>query len=120
MGVNVALYQVMSFAISAAITGLTGCLFAHKLSFISPELFTLQLSIEFIIVILIGGAFSLHGAVLGAIFIVMIDPFLTYLKDDLPGMVAGVAAALGAGSARTAHIQDSVAAFVSANGLKGA
>jgi len=38
-------------------------------------MFTLQLSIEFIIVILIGGAFSLHGAVLGAIFIVMIDPF---------------------------------------------
>src|SRR5258708_1933097 len=52
--------------------------------------------------------------------IVMIDPFLTYLKDDLPGMVAGVAAALGAGSARAAHIQDNVAAFASANGLKGA
>src|SRR5450756_930852 len=79
MGVNVSLYKVKSFAISAAITGFAGVLFAHKLSFISPEMFTLQLSIEFIIVILIGGAFSLHGAVLGAIFIVMIDPFLTYL-----------------------------------------
>jgi branched-chain amino acid transport system permease protein len=120
MGINVSLYKVKSFAISAAITGFAGVLFAHKLSFISPEMFTLQLSIEFIIVILIGGAFSLHGAVLGAIFIVMIDPFLTYLKDDVPGMVAGVAAALGAGSARAAHIQDSVAAFASANGLKGA
>ena len=120
MGVNVSLYKVKSFAISAGITGFAGCLFAHKLSFISPEMFTLQLSIEFIIVILIGGAFSLHGAVLGAIFIVMIDPFLTYLKDDVPGMVAGVAAALGAGSERAGHIQDSVAAFASANGLKGA
>src|SRR6266852_5239362 len=102
MGVNVSLYKVKSFAISAAITGFAGCLFAHKLSFISPEMFTL------------------HGAVLGAIFIVMIDPFLTYLKDDVPGMVAGVAAALGAGSERAAHIQNSVAAFASANGLKGA
>src|SRR5258707_15548126 len=83
-------------------------------------MFTLQLSIEFIIVILIGGAFSLHGAVLGAIFIVMIDPFLTYLKDDLPGMVAGVAAALGAGAERAARIQGNGAAFASANGLKGA
>ena len=72
-------------------------LFAHKLSFISPEMFTLQLSIEFIIVILIGGTFSLHGAVLGAIFLVMIDPFLTYLKDDLPGIIAGIAAMFGAG-----------------------
>ena len=96
-------------------------LFAHKLSFISPEMFTLQLSIEFIIVILIGGAFSLHGAVLGAIFIVMIDPFLTYLKDDVPGMIAGVAATLRRRQASApAQIQSNVAAFASANGLKGA
>src|SRR5436853_7221026 len=83
MGVNVSLYKVKSFAISAAITGLAGVLFAHKLSFISPEMFTLQLSIEFIIVILIGVAFSLHGAVLGAMFIVMIELFLTYLRQCL-------------------------------------
>jgi branched-chain amino acid transport system permease protein len=120
MGVNVSLYKVKSFAISAAVTGFAGCLFAHKLSFISPEMFTLQLSIEFIMVIIIGGAFSLHGAVLGAIFIVMVDPFLTFLKDDIPGVVAGVAATLGAGTERAAHIKDGVAAFASANGLKGA
>jgi branched-chain amino acid transport system permease protein len=120
MGINVSLYKVKSFAISAAITGLAGCLFAHKLSFISPEMFTLQLSIEFIIVILIGGTFSLHGAVLGAIFIVMLDPFLTYLKDDVPGMIGNLATAFGAGSERAGHIQDNVAAVASANGLKGA
>jgi len=120
MGINVALYKVKSFAISAAITGFAGVLFAHKLSFISPEMFTLQLSIEFIIVILIGGTFSLHGAVLGAIFIVMIDPFLTYLKDDMPGMIAGVAATFGAGPATAGNIKSTVAAFASLNGLKGA
>ena len=120
MGINVSLYKVKSFAISAGITGLAGCLFAHKLSFISPEMFTLQLSIEFIIVILIGGTFSLHGAVLGAIFIVMIDPFLTYLKDDVPGMIGSLATAFSMGSERAGHIQASVAAFASANGLKGA
>ena len=120
MGVNVSLYKVKSFAISAAITGFAGVLFAHKMSFISPEMFTLQLSIEFIIVILIGGAFSPHGAVLGAIFIVMIDPFLTYLKDDVPGMIAAFAATLGAGAEMAAKIQSNVAAFASANGLKGA
>jgi branched-chain amino acid transport system permease protein len=120
MGVNVALYKVKSFAISAAIAGFAGCLFAHKLSFISPEMFTLQLSIEFIIVIIIGGAFSLHGAVLGAIFVVMVDPFLTFLKDDMPAAIASAAAALGASAAASDHIRDSVAAFASANGLKGA
>ena len=120
MGVNVSLYKVKSFAISAAIAGFAGCLFAHKLSFISPEMFTLQLSIEFIIVIIIGGAFSLHGAVLGAIFVVMVDPFLTFLKDDIPGVIANVAATFGASAAKAAQIKDSVAAFASANGLKGA
>jgi branched-chain amino acid transport system permease protein len=120
MGVNVSLYKVKSFAISAAITGFAGVLFAHKLSFISPEMFTLQLSIEFIIVILIGGAFSPHGAVLGAIFIVMIDPFLTYLKDDLPGIIAGIFATFGADSVTASKIHGNVAAIASANGLKGA
>jgi branched-chain amino acid transport system permease protein len=120
MGVNVSLYKVKSFAISAAIAGFAGCLFAHKLSFISPEMFTLQLSIEFIIVIIIGGAFSLHGAVLGAIFVVMVDPFLTFLKDDIPGIVGGIAATFGAGAAKADQIKESVAAIASANGLKGA
>src|SRR5258705_491746 len=120
MGVNVSLYKVKSFAISAAITGFAGVLFAHKLSFISPEMFTLQLSIEFIIVILIGGTFSLHGAVLGAIFLVMIDPFLTYLKDDMPGIIADITAMFTAGKEPDAHIKNNAAAIASDNSLKGA
>lgn len=120
MGVNVSLYKVKSFAISAAIAGFAGCLFAHKLSFISPEMFTLQLSIEFIIVIIIGGTFSLHGAVLGAIFVVMVDPFLTFLKDDIPGIIGGIAATLGASAVKAGQIKDTAAAIASANGLKGA
>ncbi|MBN8982033.1 MAG: branched-chain amino acid ABC transporter permease [Rhizobiales bacterium] len=120
MGINISLYKVKSFAISAAITGLAGCLFAHKLTFISPEMFTLQLSIEFIMVIIIGGILSLHGAVLGAIFIVMVDPFLTFLKDDIPGVLAGIVATFGAGAEQAASVQKNVAAVASANGLKGA
>jgi branched-chain amino acid transport system permease protein len=58
--------------------------------------------------------------VLGAIFIVMIDPFLTYLKDDVPGMIAAVAATFGAGADTASKIQSNVAAFAAANGLKGA
>ena len=83
-------------------------------------MFTLQLSIEFIIVILIGGTFSLHGAVLGAIFLVMIDPFLTYLKDDMPSVIAGLAATFGADSITAGKIHANASAIASANGLKGA
>jgi branched-chain amino acid transport system permease protein len=120
MGVDIAGYKVKSFAISAAITGLAGVLFAHMMSFISPEMFTLLLSIEFIMVIIIGGAFGLHGAVLGAIFIVMIDPLLTLLKDDVPVLVAGAAAKLGAAAETADWLRAKLSAIGSAAGLKGA
>ena len=100
MGIDIAAYKVKSFAICAAITGLAGSLYAHKLSFISPEMFTLLLSIEFVMVIIIGGAIGLHGAMLGAIFIVMVDPLLTWVKDDVPSFLAGIATGLGVGAGR--------------------
>ena len=120
MGIDLARYKVKSFAISAAITGLAGTLYAHKMSFISPEMFTLLLSIEFIMVIIIGGAFGLHGAILGAIFIVMVDPMLTMLKDDVPGVVAAVSRGFGASSEAARLLQDRLYAIFSAPGLKGA
>jgi len=120
LGVDVAAHKVKAFAISAAITGLAGCIFAHKMSFISPEMFTLTLSIEFIMMILIGGAGSLHGAIFGAIFIVMVDPFLTLLKDDAPGFLASAARLVGVGAENAAVLQETLARWASAAGLKGA
>jgi len=120
MGIDLAAYKVKSFAISAAITGLAGVLFAHKMTFISPEMFTLLLSIEFIMVIIIGGAFGVHGAVFGAIFIVMVDPFLTTLKDDVPVAVANVARSFGMAQDAAGDLRDRLTAIASAAGLKGA
>jgi branched-chain amino acid transport system permease protein len=118
IGIDLAVYKVVAFSISAAMTGLAGCLYAHKLSFISPEMFTLLLSLEFIIVILIGGIGSLHGAVLGSIFVVMVDPFLGYLKDDVPRTIGKLAQVLGVSNAGA--IQDTMSAIGGAAGLKGA
>jgi len=120
LGINLAVYKVMAFSISAAMTGLAGCLYAHKLSFISPEMFTLLLSLEFIIVIIIGGIGSLHGAVLGSIFVVMVDPCLTLLKDDFPPMVGGLARTLGASASAVSLIEETLARLGGAPGLKGA
>ena len=118
IGVNLSVYKVMAFSISAAVTGLAGCLYAHKMSFISPEMFTLLLSLEFVIVILIGGVGSLHGAVLGSIFVVMVDPFLSYLKDDLPRGIGELAHSFGV--ANPGALQDTLSAIGGAAGLKGA
>jgi branched-chain amino acid transport system permease protein len=58
--------------------------------------------------------------VLGAIFIVMIDPFLTTLKDDVPGLIGSLAHVFGADVPTAERVQDKAASIASAPGLKGA
>jgi branched-chain amino acid transport system permease protein len=84
MGIHLARYKTTAFALSAAITGLAGALYAHKLVFISPEQFGILLSIEFAMMIFIGGVGSLHGAVYGAIFIIALPQLIAVTKDYLP------------------------------------
>ncbi len=119
LGVNLAVYKVMAFSISAGITGMAGCLYAHKMSFISPEMFTLLLSLEFIIVIIIGGVTTLHGAVLGSIFVVMVDPLLSALKDDVPELARRAVVALAVPDATAARLESLLAGVGGAPGMKG-
>jgi branched-chain amino acid transport system permease protein len=91
MGVNLARYKTLSFALSAALTGVGGALYAHKVSFISPEQFTLLVSIELVTLVILGGVGSLHGAVFGAAFIIVLPQLIAIAKDYLPAAVAGAA-----------------------------
>jgi len=77
----------MSFALSAALTGIGGALYAHKVGFISPEQFTLIQSIELVTIVIIGGVGSLHGAVFGAAFIIMLPQGISIAKGWLPDAV---------------------------------
>ena len=90
MGVNLAKYKTMSFALSAALTGVGGALYAHKITFISPEQFTLLASIELVTIVIIGGIGSLHGAVFGAAFIIVLPQVIAVAKDYLPSGAAGI------------------------------
>jgi branched-chain amino acid transport system permease protein len=84
MGVNLAKYKTTAFAFSAALTGVGGALYAHKIAFISPEQFTLFVSIELITIVILGGVGFLHGAVLGSIFIIVLPQLISIAKDWLP------------------------------------
>ena len=88
MGVHLTKYKTVAFAISAAFTGIAGALYAHKLMFISPESFTILLSIEFLLLVVVGGLGSIHGAVFGAIFIIVLPQTIVLLKDVLPTALA--------------------------------
>jgi len=118
MGIDTARYKTAAFAISAGFTGVAGVLYAHKLSFLSPEMFSLLVSIDFVMIIIIGGLLSLRGAIFGAIFMIMADPMLILLKDELPGLLAGLMGGLGIGGAVADSVQAGLGRVLNAPGLK--
>ena len=84
MGINLALYKSMSFVLSAAITGIAGALYAHRLRIITPDQFTVLQSIEMLMMVVIGGLGSIHGAFFGAAFIIILPQLIAVAKDYLP------------------------------------
>jgi branched-chain amino acid transport system permease protein len=89
MGISLAWYKTVSFAISAGFTGIAGAFYAHKLQFISPEAFTILLSIELLVMVVVGGLGSLHGAIFGAVFIIVLPEVIAVAKDFLPAAIGG-------------------------------
>src|SRR5262245_53338184 len=84
MGIHLARYKTLSFAVSAALAGVGGALYAHKLHFISPEQFSILQSIDLLLMVVIGGLGSVHGAFLGAIFLISMPQAIALGKDWLP------------------------------------
>ncbi|MGP0060749.1 MAG: branched-chain amino acid ABC transporter permease [Beijerinckiaceae bacterium] len=91
MGIDLTRAKTLSFVISAAIVGLAGALYAHKLKFISPEQFDLSQSIDLLLLIVVGGVGSIHGAFFGAIFLITLPQFIALAKDWLPPEMAQAA-----------------------------
>ncbi len=87
MGIHLARYKTMSFALSAALAGVGGALYAHKLQFISPDQFNIVQSIDLLLMVVIGGLGSVHGAFLGAIFLITMPQAIALGKDFLPAAV---------------------------------
>lgn len=73
--------KLVAFVISGTITGLAGALFADLNRFVSPTMFSWQLSGELIILIIIGGVGRLFGPVIGAAVFVTLEHWLGDLTD---------------------------------------
>jgi branched-chain amino acid transport system permease protein len=87
MGIHLARYKTLSFAISAALAGLGGALYAHMIKFISPDQFNIVQSIDLLLMVVIGGLGSVHGAFLGAIFLITMPQLISAAKDFLPDFI---------------------------------
>lgn len=84
MGINLARYKTLAFAISAGMTGLAGALFAHYVRYLAPDAFDVLLSVQFITIVFVGGLGSLRGAILGAAFVRLLPQFIAIVRDSLP------------------------------------
>src|SRR5499426_756770 len=97
MGINLAIYKSIAFAYSAALMGMAGALFAHKIGYLAPDIFTILLSIQLLLLVIVGGLGSLHGAIFGAIFVALLPPAIAILRDSIPASMADAAQATGIG-----------------------
>lgn len=87
MGIHLARYKTLSFALSAFLAGIGGALYAHKLQFISPDQFSILQSIDLLLMVVIGGLGSVHGAFLGALFLIAMPQLISLTKDYLPDVI---------------------------------
>ncbi len=81
IGVAVPALKVVAFAAAAALAGLAGALYAHQLRFVSPEQFDWVMSIELLMMLVIGGLGTRAGIVLGALFLIALPQALGLLRD---------------------------------------
>jgi len=79
MGVSVYRYKVYAFVISAGLAGLAGGLYSYSEQYISPNTYNFELTVLFLLAIIMGGRKTRSGALLGATIIVLLPKLL----DDL-------------------------------------
>ncbi len=94
-GVDVPRYKLGLFVLAAGLAGLAGGLYAFFVQFLSPDAFPIFLSIEFVVMVTVGGLGSLYGAVAGAVAIVWLEQRLRDLgaQQELLGFDLPVQAA---------------------------
>ncbi len=87
MGIHLATYKIKSFAISGLFTGFAGALFAHRLAYLAPDAFNFLLSIQLLMMVVVGGLGTIHGAIFGAIFVGLLPQGIAIAKDYLPPVI---------------------------------
>ncbi len=81
LGLNPVTVRTMAFTLSSVIAGMAGAIFASMTNFISPESFPFLQSILFLLVVIIGGAGTVLGPVVGALVVILLPEFLSALAE---------------------------------------
>ena len=101
MGVNLARTKAAAFGLSCMVTGWAGALMGHFFYSFNHEVFTVILSIQLLLMIVIGGLGSIHGAYYGALIVAVIPQVINIVRDGfgilldtssvaIPGLEVGI------------------------------
>jgi branched-chain amino acid transport system permease protein len=88
-GVPVARYKTIAFGLSAFYTGVAGGLFAFVVGFLSPDAFDVFMSVDFVVMIIVGGLGSVPGSLLGAAVVTVLHDSLAAFQNYRP-LIFGV------------------------------
>ena len=81
-GIDATRYKVTAFVIAGAYAGLAGSLLAHSIKFISPDSYSFDQSVVFLVMLILGGSSSIGGAILGAVLLTFLPEVLRPLKNS--------------------------------------
>jgi branched-chain amino acid transport system substrate-binding protein len=82
--VPVALYKTIAFGLSAFYTGVAGGLFAFIVGYLSPDAFDVFLSVDFVVMIIVGGLGSVPGSIVGAAVVTLLNDSLAGFQNYRP------------------------------------
>lgn len=99
MGINIARFKTLAFFLSCFVTGLSGALMAHFLGAFNYEAFLITISIQMLLMIVVGGMGSIHGAFFGAMVVGFLPQIITGIRQQItmtaiPGLDTGIFAAI--------------------------
>ncbi len=81
-GIDATRYKIVAFVLSGAYAGLAGSLLAHSIKFLSPDSYSFDQSVVFLVMLILGGSASIGGAILGAVLLTFLPEMLRPLKTS--------------------------------------
>jgi branched-chain amino acid transport system permease protein len=81
MGIPVSQYKIKTFLLASMLSSLAGSLYAHFITVISPESYSIIFSIMILLMVIVGGMTSLWGSIIGAFVMTILPEYLRIFED---------------------------------------
>lgn len=80
-GISLSEVKVKAFITSTAFASVAGAFYAHLIGYINPGNFTIDLSVKFLMMLILGGIGTVPGCIIGSVVITLLPEYLRFLQD---------------------------------------